>query len=132
MMKTYTMLGIALCALLSLPALSFSQEQALTGEKSLTFPDTYNTYTCSVNSPCRNVTGKIMRIEESYWIRNSEGGETHLKVTRDTKMENLPKVGDVIGAQLSSSGEANAIVKLEDIPKPQEFSAPSHTQQELR
>ncbi|HEY6260209.1 MAG TPA: hypothetical protein VIW47_01350 [Nitrospiraceae bacterium] len=131
-MKTYTILGIALCSLLSLPALALSQEQALTGEKSLTFPDSYNTYTCSVNSPCRNVTGKIMRIEESYWIRNSEGGETHLKVTRDTKMENLPKVGDIIGAKLSSSGEANAIVKLEDLPKPKEFAAPSLTQKDLR
>jgi hypothetical protein len=131
-MKTYTILGIALCSLLSLPALALSQEQALTGEKSLTFPDSYNTYTCSVNSPCRNVTGKIMRIEESYWIRNSEGGETHLKVTRDTKMENLPKVGDIIGAQLSSSGEANAIVKLEDLPKPKEIAAPSLTQKDLR
>ena len=131
-MKTYTILGIALCGLLSLPALALSQEQAFTGEKSLTFPDSYNTYTCSVNSPCRNVTGKIMRIEESYWIRNSEGGETHLKVTRDTKMENLPKVGDVIGAQLSSSGEANAIVKLEDLPKPKEIAAPSLTQKDLR
>ena len=131
-MKTYTILGIALCGLLSLPALALSQEQALTGEKSLTFPDSYNTYTCSVNSPCRNVTGKIMRIEESYWIRNSEGGETHLKVTRDTKMENLPKVGDIIGAQLSSSGEANAIVKLEDLPKPKEIAAPSLTQKDLR
>jgi hypothetical protein len=78
------------------------------------------------------VTGKIMRIEESYWIRNSEGGETHLKVTRDTKMENLPKVGDIIGAQLSSSGEANAIVKLEDLPKPKEIAAPSLTQKDLR
>jgi len=131
-MKTYTILGIALCSLLSFPALALSQEQALTGEKSLTFPDSYNTYTCSVNSPCRNVTGKIMRIEESYWIRNSEGGETHLKVTRDTKMENLPKVGDIIGAQLSSSGEANAIVKLEDLPKPKEIAAPSLTQKDLR
>src|SRR5262249_40566 len=131
MKKTYIILGIA-CGLLSMPVMSLSQEQAMTREKSLTFPQSYNTYTCSVNSPCRNVTGKIMRIEESYWIKNSEGGETHLKITRDTKMENLPKVGDVIGAQLSSTGEANAIVKLEDIPKPQEFSAPSHTQQELR
>ena len=131
-MKTYTILGIALCSLLSLPALALSQEQALTGEKSLTFPDSYNTYTCSVNSPCRNVTGKIMRIEESYWIRNSEGGETHLKVTRDTKMENLPKVGDIIGAQLSSTGDANTIVKLEDLPKPREFAAPAHTQKDLR
>ena len=131
-MKTSTILEIALCGLLTLPTLALSQEQAFTGEKSLTFPDTYNTYTCTVNSPCRNVTGKIMRIEESYWIRNSEGGETHLKVTRDTKMENLPKVGDIIGAQLSSTGEANTIVKLEDLPKPREFAAPAHTQKDLR
>src|ERR1051326_9336272 len=115
-MKTYTILGIALCGLLSLPALALSQEQAFTGEKSLTFPDTYNTYTCSVNSPCRNVTGKIMRIEESYWIRNSEGGETHLKVTRDTKMENLPKVGDIMGAQVSSTGAAKTIGNVQVRP----------------
>jgi hypothetical protein len=126
--KTYMMLGIGM-GLLTLPAVSFSQEQAVTGEKSVIFPQTYK---CSTNAPCSQVTGEILRIEESYWIRTPDGGETHLKVTRDTKMEDLPKVGDSIAARLSSTGEADAIVKLDEIPKPMELPLPSHSQKELR
>ena len=46
-----------------------------------------------IHSPCRNLTGEILRIEESYWIQGPEGEETHVKVTRDAKMAEIPKVG---------------------------------------
>ena len=128
-MKAYTIIGIAACGLLSLPSLSWSQDQPVTGEKSLTFPPTYK---CSTNSPCHNITGEILRIEESYWVRDPEGGETHLKVTRETKMDGVPKVGDSIAAQLRSNGEANTVVKLSEIPKPKELSAPLHSQKDFR
>ena len=128
-MKTYTILGIAALGLLSLPAVSFGERQTVTGEKSVAFPQSDK---CSTNSPCQNVTGELLRIEESYWIKTPEGGETHLKVTKDTKMKGLPKVGDSIAAQLSSTGDADAIVKLDEMPKPKEMKVPSQSQQDFR
>jgi hypothetical protein len=128
-MKTRTIVGIAACGLLCLPALSLSQDLPVTGEGSVAFPPSFK---CSTNSPCRNITGEILRIEESYWIQDPEGGETHVKVTRNTKMEEVPKVGDKIAAQLTSKGEANAIVKLAEIPKPKDLPAPSHAQKDFR
>ena len=37
-MKAYTIIGIAACGLLSLPSLSWSQDQPVTGEKFVAFP----------------------------------------------------------------------------------------------
>ncbi|HKP00809.1 MAG TPA: hypothetical protein VJU02_04170 [Nitrospiraceae bacterium] len=128
-MKPSMLIGMAVSALLSWPMLSVGQEQAVTGEKSVSFPSSFK---CSANSPCRNITGEITRIEESYWITTPEGRETHLKVTSDTKMEQLPKVGDRIAAQLTSTGDANAIVKLEELPKPKDLRLPGHSQKEVR
>jgi len=128
-MKTRTIILIATCGLLSLPSLAFSQDQPVTGDKLVVFPPSFK---CSTNSPCRNLTGEILRIEESYWIQGPEGEETHVRVTRDTKMAELPKVGDKIAAQLTSKGEANAIVKLAEIPKPKDLPAPPHAQKDFR
>ena len=128
-MKPPMLIGMALSVLLSWPLLSTGQEPAITGEKSVNFPLNYK---CSANSPCRNVTGEITRIEESYWITTPEGGETHLKVTRDTKMDQLPKVGDKIAAQLTSTGDANAIAKLEELPKPKDVGVLDRSQKEVR
>lgn len=128
-MKIHMIIGIAACGVLYGPAFSLSQDQSVTGEKSVAFPPSFK---CSTNSPCRNITGEILRIEESYWIQGPEGAETHLKVTRDTKMEEVPKVGDKIAAQLTSIGEANAIVKLDEIPQPQALPVPSQSQKDLR
>jgi hypothetical protein len=121
--------GIAACGLLILPSMAFSQDQPVTGDTSVVFPQSFK---CSTNSPCRNITGEILRIEESYWIQDPGGGETHLRVTRDTKMEEVPKVGDRIAVQLTSKGDANAIVKLAEIPKPQELPVPLRTQKDFR
>jgi hypothetical protein len=130
-MKPYLIVGIAVSGLLGLATLSLAQEQEppVTGEQSVSFPPSYN---CSTSSPCRNVTGEIFRIEESYWVKSPEGKETHMKVTRDTKMEGLPKVGDNIAAQLSSTGDANAIIKLDEIPKPKDLNLPARSQKDLR
>ena len=55
-----------------------------------------------------------------------------MKVAKDTKMEGLPKVGDSIAAQLTSRGDADAIVKLDEMPRPKEMKVPSKTQEEFR
>jgi hypothetical protein len=130
MMKRHLIIGIGVSGLLGLATLSLAQEEPPgTGEQSVSFPPSYN---CSTGSPCRNVTGEIFRIEESYWVKTPEGKETHMKVTRDTKMEGLPKVGDNIAAQLSSTGDANAIIKLDEIPKPKDLNLPARSQKDLR
>jgi hypothetical protein len=129
MNKRYTMLGMATWGLLSLPSVALSQEVPVTGDKSVKFPPSYK---CSASTPCTNVTGEITRIEETYWVRTPEGREIHLKVTKDTKMEDLPKVGDNIATRLSSTGEADTVVKLDALPKPVEVPFPSHSQEELR
>jgi len=123
------MVGIAISGLLALPSLLLGQEPQVTGEQSVNFPPSYK---CSTSSPCRNVTGEIFRIEESYWVKTPEGRETHMKVTRETKLEGLPKVGDSIAAQLTSTGEANAIVKLQELPKSKNLEVPAHSQKEFR
>lgn len=135
MRKSHTMVGIVALSLLSVPAILLGgEEQApvqknVTGQKAVAFPQSDK---CTTNSPCRNVMGEILRIEESYYIKTPDGGETHLKVSKDTKMEGLPKVGDTIAAQLSSRGDADAIVKLDEMPKPKEMKVPSKTQEEFR
>jgi hypothetical protein len=47
-----------------------------------TFPTSAN---CTTTSPCRNVTGEVVKIEESYWIAQPNG------VQRDPpKAQELP------------------------------------------
>lgn len=129
-MKKAYMLGIVALGLLGIPSVSLSEpQQNVTGQQAVAFPKSEK---CSTNSPCRNVMGEVMRIEESYWIKTPEGRETHLKVMKDTKMDGLPKVGDSIAAQLTSTGDADAIVKLDKMPKPKELQPPSQTQEGLR
>lgn len=128
------MVGIVALSLLSVPAILFAEQEVMqqknvTGQKAITFPQSDK---CSTNSPCNNVMGEILRIEESYWIKTPDGGETHLKVSKDTKMEGLPKIGDTIAAQLTSRGDADAIVKLDEMPKPKEMKVPSTSHEEFR
>jgi hypothetical protein len=93
------------------------------------FPDSKN---CTQSQPCTNVAGEVIRIEESYWIKQPNGQEIHLKVTRDTNMQDLPKVGDTVAAQITSTGNAEAIVKLQQVkPRPSATMAPT-TQGDLR
>lgn len=77
---------------------------------------------CSTSSPCRDVVGEIVRIEENYWIKLPNGNETHMRVTPETKIESRVKVGDPIAAQLTSTGDADAIKKLNQMPTANELS----------
>lgn len=63
-----------------------------------------------------------MRIEENYWVKLPNGNETHMRVTPETKIDARVKVGDPIAAQLTSTGDADAITKLKEMPKPDELS----------
>ncbi|MBA2252919.1 MAG: hypothetical protein H0W13_09485 [Nitrospirales bacterium] len=88
---------------------------------------------CTKSSPCQNVTGEVIRVEEAYWIRTPTGLETRLKVTDDTKMNSPLKKGDKVAAQVSSTGEAEAVVKMEELPKPPPAaSLPSTTAEDIR
>jgi hypothetical protein len=88
---------------------------------------------CTKSSPCQNVTGEVIKVEEAYWIKTPTGLETRLKVTDDTKMNSRLKKGDKVAAQLTSTGEAEAVVKMADLPKPpSEASVPSTTAEDLR
>ena len=55
---------------------------------------------CSTSSPCRDVVGEIVKIEENYWIKMPNGNEAHMRVTPETKLESRVKVGDAIAATL--------------------------------
>ena len=84
---------------------------------------------CSTSSPCKDVVGEIVRIEENYWIKMPNGNETHMRVTPDTKLESRVKVGDPIAAQLTSRGDADAIKKLQEMPKADELNIPKKTKE---
>lgn len=71
---------------------------------------------CTAATPCRNVIGEIVKIEESYWVKLPNGNQTHMRVSPDTKIESRVKVGDTIAAQMTSTGEADAIMKFEEKP----------------
>ncbi|GKS59563.1 hypothetical protein YTPLAS18_30900 [Nitrospira sp.] len=96
--------------------------------ESVKFPPTDH---CTTNEPCRTVTGEIVRIEESYWIQQPDGSEVHLTVTPETNIKGLPRVGDNIAAQLTSRGDAEAVVRLKELPEPG-LDAPKGTYQEKR
>jgi hypothetical protein len=87
---------------------------------------------CTGQSPCQNITGEVLTIEESYLVRESNGREIRMKVTRETNMQELPKVGDSIAAQLTSSGEVQSISKLPKTLDRQDIAVPSNTQGNLR
>lgn len=87
---------------------------------------------CTQSSPCENVTGEIIRIEEAYWIKTPTGLETRLKVTDDTRMDSPLAKGDKVAAQVTSTGEAEAVVKMEVLPKPQRAGLPSTTAEDIR
>lgn len=134
-MSLYT---VVLAVLLGTSTLSFGTEQMVASNESRTVsssstaPDFPPSDKCSSSRPCHNVLGEITRIEESYWIRMPNGDQMHLKASRDSKMDALPRVGDKIAAQISSTGDVQAIMKLEPSPKPAEQPVPQKSLQELR
>lgn len=84
---------------------------------------------CTTSSPCRDVIGEVIKVEESYWIRMPDGHETHMRVSADTKIDSRVKVGDPIAAQMTSSGMAESIKKLKELPKADELSIPKKTKE---
>lgn len=124
--------------LLTFPGLSLGQEQVVSPPaKEMTAPTAViptlpPSARCSSSAPCRNIMGEVQRIEESYWIRLPDGNQLHVKASDATKMQDLPRVGDKVVAQVTSTGEAEAIVKVPDVPKPMELEVPPKSFNDLR
>ena len=135
-MKTRFTISVVTAMMLCFPLVASSEDRGPQGENLIENPASGTEFAssakCTGNSPCQNITGEVMRIEESYLIRESNGREITMKVTRDTNMEELPKVGDSIAAQLSSSGEVQSISKLPKVRDRQDIPVPSNTQGNLR
>lgn len=93
------------------------------------FPQSDN---CTTSEPCRNVTGKIVKIEESYWVAQPNGVHSHIRVVPDTKIQSRVNVGDSIVAQVKSNGEAEAVLKMEEPLKPKELPVPSGSLKDMR
>ena len=91
-----------------------------------------STIRCTKQSPCQNVTGEILRIEEVYLIRETNGREISMKVVRGSHMIELPKVGDYIAAQMTSNGEVQSIGKVSRVREREDIPVPSGTQGGLR
>ena len=119
----FSILAAGALVLASLPSQVFaepgkqSQTSKASASASFETPKFPPTERCTTNEPCRTVTGEIVRIEESYWIQKPDGSEVHLTVTPETNIKGLPRVGDNIAAQLTSRGDAEAVVKLKELPE---------------
>ena len=87
---------------------------------------------CATATPCRNVTGEVVKIEESYWIQFPNGQQTHIRVKPDTKIDSRVKVGDSIAAQLTSTGDADAVIKLSEKPQAVELPKPDKSLTDVR
>ncbi len=126
---------IAVVALACLPGISVAEREAMQPPVSNmapgapAFPPNER---CSTNSPCTNIAGEILRIEESYWVRTANGREVHLKVTGDSNLKELPKVGDNIAAQLDSTGGVQALMKLPGPMKQKQAEVPTKTFEDPR
>ena len=128
---------LALAVLLSGPTLSYGVEQTTTTSPPQstiqgTLPAFPPSDKCSTSAPCRNVAGEIVKIEESYWIQQPDGTQTHIRVKSDTKIESRVKVGDSIAAQVTSSGDAEAVLKLGSTPHSTELTVPAKELGDLR
>lgn len=137
-MTTRMLASLAVAAALVGPGLAGGQEQIVTPKdqslagSTAVIPSFPPSDRCSSSSPCRNILGEIQRIEESYWIKLPDGNQLHVKASGATRMEDLPKVGDQIAAQITSTGDAEAIVKMPEVPKPMELQVPPKSFQDLR
>ncbi|MDR4469453.1 MAG: hypothetical protein MRJ68_14350 [Nitrospira sp.] len=121
-------------ALIAVPSFSSAesgqgqQSQAGQSMETVKFPKNDN---CTANQPCRTVTGEIIRVEETYVLKQLNGSEIHVNVEPETKVRGLHKEGDKVAAQLNSRGVAQAVVKLKELPEPG-LEAPGKTLDDLR
>ncbi len=104
------------------------QSQASQGMETVKFPKNDK---CTTNQPCRTIMGEIVRVEETYVLKQPNGSEIHVNVEPETKVRGLHKEGDKVAAQLNSRGVAQAVVKLKELPKPG-LKAPGKTLDDLR
>jgi hypothetical protein len=132
-MKLLVSLAMILSAMVlgTIPASAQEQDKVLTNPPAVA-PDIPPSRACTTSSPCQNLTGQITRIEESYWVRTPDGREIHLRVTPETRVGTLLKTGDSVAAQVTSTGDAETIVKLADIPKPPQVSVPPTKSDDIR
>ncbi|HET9131588.1 MAG TPA: hypothetical protein VFO86_11600 [Terriglobia bacterium] len=122
---TVLIAGIGLVGGMSLSLPAAAEEHSTSSSTHQLTPKFPKSDKCSTSSPCRDVVGEIIRIEENYWVKLPNGNETHMRVTPDTKIESRVKVGDPIAAQLTSTGDADAIKKLKEMPKADELNSPA-------
>ena len=87
---------------------------------------------CTTSQPCRNITGEIVKIEESYWVAQPNGVQSHIRVMPGTKIQSRVKVGDSVAAQVTSNGVAEAILKMDEPVKREELQVPSGSLKEMR
>lgn len=135
-MKTTCTLSVLTAMTLCLPFVARSEDRAPQIENPIANPASGTEFAsspkCTGQSPCQNITGEVLRIEETYLIRETNGREISMKVTRDSHMTALPNVGDSIAAQLSSNGEVQSITKLPKTLDRKDIPVPSETQGGLR
>ena len=74
----------------------------------------------------------MVKIEESYWIQFPNGQQTHIRVKPDTKIDSRVKVGDSVAAQLTSTGDAEAVIKLNEKPQALALPKPDKNLSDLR
>ncbi len=127
--STFLTVGIGLIGGMGLFLAAGAEEHTTSSATHQMTPKFPKSDKCTTSEPCRDVIGEIVRVEESYWIKMPNGHETHMRVTADTKMDSRVKVGDPIAAQLTSSGTADAIKKLKEMPKPTELSIEKQTKE---
>jgi len=135
-MNTRFAISVVTAMMLCFPLVASSEDRGPQGENLMANPASGTEFVssskCTGHSPCQNITGEVLRIEESYLIREANGREISMKVTRDSHMTALPKVGNSIAAQLSSIGEVQSITKLPKVLERQDIPVPSNTQGNLR
>ena len=62
----------------------------------------------------QTVKGELLKIEgENYVVKDASGMEIRLHVSKETKAESLPQVGDKIEAQVTAEGHATEIKKAD-------------------
>jgi hypothetical protein len=128
-MKKEVYVGLMLGGLFCISAVALGQEQTTTPPPQATFPPSDK---CTTATPCRNVTGEVVKIEESYWIQFPNGQQTHIRVKSDTKIDSRVKIGDSIAAQLMSNGDAEAVIKLSETPQSVELPKPEKNLTDMR
>src|ERR1051326_5406921 len=111
-MKMRYAIGVGTIMMACLPLVASSEPTGDNGTAKPSATEFAPGFQCTSSRPCQNVTGEVLIIEESYLVREANGHEFRMKVTRETKMKELPKVGDTVAAQLTSDGKVQSIAKI--------------------